>query len=92
VLDATPTECCTRRAPTASSRPADRRTAGRTADGAGGAQVGVPNSEPMPAVAAIASALQNVTRQAPVATFAPPACAATAPSSASEASEVPEIQ
>jgi hypothetical protein len=49
----------------------------------------VPNSAPTPAVTPIAMAPQNVTRIAPSRTLAPPACAARAPSSARNNSEVP---
>ena len=52
----------------------------------------VPNSAPTPAVAAIASAPQNVTRIAPSATPAPPARAANPPRSARNKSEVPETR
>ena len=47
----------------------------------------VPNALPIAAVAAIASAPQNVTRTAPRTTLAPPARAARAPSSARKSSE-----
>ena len=50
----------------------------------------VPNSAPTPAVAAMASAPQNVTRSAPTTIPAPPARAANAPRSARNNSEVPE--
>src|SRR5215467_10962166 len=46
-----------------------------------------PKSAPAPAVTAIAKAPQNVTRVAPVSTFAPPADAAHAPSAARKSSE-----
>ena len=49
----------------------------------------VPNSAPTPAVSAMARAPQNVTRNAPSFTLAPPACAANPPSSARNNSEVP---
>ena len=45
-------------------------------------QTTVPNSFPMPAVRAMASAPQNVTRAVPRRTFAPPALAPIAPNSA----------
>jgi len=48
-----------------------------------------PKSAPTPAVSAMARAPQNVTRIAPSRTLAPPACAANAPSSARNISEVP---
>jgi hypothetical protein len=51
-----------------------------------------PNREPTPAVIAIASAPQKVTRQAPSRALAPPARAAAAPSSARNSSELPAIQ
>ena len=44
---------------------------------------------PTPAVTAIASAPQNVTRVAPTVTPAPPVCAANPPRSARNANEVP---
>src|ERR1700737_132213 len=50
----------------------------------------VPNSDPTPAVSAMASAPQNVTRIAPIVTPAPPAYAANPPRSARNTSEVPE--
>ena len=53
------------------------------------AQTAVPKSFPTAAVTAMASALQNVTRIAPLSTLAPPARAATPPRSARNASEVP---
>jgi len=49
-----------------------------------------PNSNPTPAVSAMASAPQNVTRIAPIVTPAPPARAANPPRSARNTSEVPE--
>lgn len=49
------------------------------------------NNVPTPAVIAIASAPQNPTRHAPAKTPAPPAWAATAPSRARNARDVPEI-
>lgn len=49
----------------------------------------VPNSDPTPAVTAIARAPQNVTRKAPTITPAPPARAANPPRSARNTSEVP---
>jgi hypothetical protein len=49
----------------------------------------VPNSAPTPAVAAMARAPQKVTRIAPIIMPAPPACAANAPRSARNNSEVP---
>ena len=53
-------------------------------------QPSLPNSAPAPAVTAIASAPQNVTRIAPASTPAPPARAANPPSSARNANEVPD--
>lgn len=50
----------------------------------------VPNSDPTPAVRAMASAPQNVTRIVPIITAAPPARAASPPRRARNASEVPE--
>lgn len=55
-------------------------------------QATVPNSEPMPAVSAMASAPQNVTRMAPRITPAPPARAANPPRSARNTSEVPDTR
>ena len=52
----------------------------------------VPNSAPTPAVSAMARAPQNVTRNAPSFTLAPPACAARPPRSARNNSEVPETR
>lgn len=52
----------------------------------------VPNNAPMPAVTAMASAPQNVTRIAPTATPAPPARAANPPRSTRNTSEVPETR
>jgi len=52
----------------------------------------VPNSAPTPAVIAMASAPQNVTRIAPNVTPAPPTRAAKAPRSARKNSEVPETR
>ena len=52
----------------------------------------VPKSAPTPAVIAIASAPQNVTRVAPAATPAPPTCAANPPRSARKKSENPETR
>src|ERR1700686_5907417 len=52
----------------------------------------VPNNHPTPAVAAIASAPQNVTRIAPTVTPAPPARAANPPRAARNTSEVPETR
>jgi hypothetical protein len=49
----------------------------------------VPKNAPAPAVTAMASAPQNVTRIAPAATGAPPARAANPPSSARNTSDVP---
>src|SRR5207248_3724484 len=49
----------------------------------------VPNSVPTPAVTAIASAPQNVTRIAPTSTPAPPARAASAPRSVRNTNDVP---
>ena len=48
------------------------------------------NSHPTPAVTAMASAPQNVTRIAPIATLAPPARAAKPPRSARNINEVTE--
>ena len=56
------------------------------------AQSVVPNSEPMPAVRAIARALQNVTRQAPVEHAGAADVRGDAPSAARKASDMPEIQ
>src|SRR5665213_3513566 len=55
-----------------------------------GTHATVPKSVPTPAVTAIASAPQNVTRIAPPVTGAPPACAARPPRNARNSSEVPE--
>jgi hypothetical protein len=52
----------------------------------------VPNRAPTPAVSAMARAPQNVTRNAPSFTLAPPACAARPPRSARNNSEVPETR
>jgi len=52
----------------------------------------VPNSAPTPAVTAIASAPQNVTRNAPEATLAPPTRAAIPPSSAKKNNDVPDTR
>ena len=52
----------------------------------------VPNSDPTPAVSAMASAPQNVTRIAPIVTPAPPARAAKPPRSARNTSEDPETK
>ena len=52
----------------------------------------VPKSAPMPAVTAIASAPQNVTRIAPTVTPAPPARAANPPRSVRNTNEVPETR
>ena len=52
----------------------------------------VPKSAPTPAVIAIASAPQNVTRIAPAVTPAPPTRAANPPRSARKNSEVPETR
>jgi len=52
----------------------------------------IPNSAPTPAVTAIASAPQNVTRIAPPATLAPPARAAIPPSSARKNKDVPDTK
>src|ERR1035438_2658760 len=49
----------------------------------------VPNSQPTPAVIAMASAPQKVTRIAPVIILAPPACAARPPRSARNSNDVP---
>ena len=51
-----------------------------------------PNSAPTPAVIAIASAPQKVTRHAPTRAPAPPTRAATAPSKARKTSDVPDTQ
>src|ERR1019366_6704178 len=65
----------------------------RTKGGAPGpAHATVPNSDPTPAVSAMASAPQNVTRIAPIVTLAPPAGAATPLRSARNTSEVPETR
>src|ERR1700687_3091154 len=56
------------------------------------AQATVPNSHPTPAVSAMASAPQNVTRIAPIVTPAPPARAANPPRRARNSSEVPETR
>ena len=48
----------------------------------------VPNSRPIPAVGAIASAPQNVTRHAPATAGAPPVSAAAAPSTARNTNEL----
>ena len=50
----------------------------------------VPKSAPTPAVSAMASAPQNVTRTAPLATPAPPTRAATPPRSARNTSDAPD--
>jgi mannan endo-1,4-beta-mannosidase len=55
-------------------------------------QTAVPNSAPTPAVTAIASAPQNVTRIAPAATLAPPTRAAIPPSSARKNKDVPDTK
>jgi CRP-like cAMP-binding protein len=55
-------------------------------------QTTAPNSAPTPAVMAIARAPQNETRHAPAMTPAPPARAATAPSEARNASDMPDTQ
>lgn len=52
----------------------------------------VPNKAPTPAVIPMASAPQNVTRIAPGKISAPPARAASAPSSARKSSEVPDTE
>ena len=52
----------------------------------------VPNRVPTPAVTAMASAPQNVTRIAPTVTPAPPARAANPPRSARNANEVHETR
>src|ERR1019366_6097748 len=51
----------------------------------------VSNKAPAPAVTAIASAPQKVTRAAPFSTLAPPAQAAIPPSRASEINEAPAM-
>jgi hypothetical protein len=61
-------------------------------DCGGHAHATVPNSAPTPAVSAMASAPQNVTRIAPIVTPAPPARAANPPRRARNASEVPETR
>jgi hypothetical protein len=48
-----------------------------------------PNNAPTPAVSAIASAPQNVTRTAPIVRLAPPANAASPPSAARKSSDDP---
>src|SRR5678815_5531232 len=53
-------------------------------------QTTVPKSDPTPAVIAMASAPQNVTRMAPFHTPAPPTPAAMPPRSARNRSDVPE--
>jgi mannan endo-1,4-beta-mannosidase len=55
-------------------------------------QTAVPNSAPTPAVTAIASAPQNVTRIAPAATLAPPTRAAIPPRSARKNKDVPDTR
>ena len=57
-----------------------------------GPYTGPPNSAPTPAVMAMASAPQKVTRHAPTSTPAPPVCAATPPSRAKNTSAVPATQ
>ena len=52
----------------------------------------VPKSAPTPAVIAMASAPQNVTRIAPARTPAPPTCAASPPRSARKNREDPETR
>jgi len=52
----------------------------------------MPNSDPTPAVTAIARAPQNVTRNAPTIIPAPPARAANPPRSARKTSEVTETK
>ena len=52
----------------------------------------VPNNQPTPAVTAIASAPQNVTRIAPMVTPAPPTRAANPPRSARNTREVPDTR
>jgi hypothetical protein len=54
-------------------------------------QTTAPNSAPTPAVIAIASAPQKVTRHAPIRTPAPPARAATAPNKARKKNAVADI-
>ena len=56
------------------------------------AHAAVPNSHPTPAVRAIASAPQNVTRIAPIVTPAPPARAANPPRNARNTSDVTEMR
>ena len=51
-----------------------------------------PNSHPTPAVSAMASAPQNVTRIAPLTILAPPTRAASPPRSARNTSEVAETR
>lgn len=70
-------------------RNGDARRPGAVRVGAAG-QTTAPNSEPTPAVIAIASAPQKATRHAPASMPAPPARAATAPSTARNTIEVPE--
>ena len=69
----------------------DRAPAGRSLR-TGCAHTVAPNSAPTPAVIAIASAPQAVTRHAPTAMLDPPTRAATAPSMARNRSELPASQ
>jgi hypothetical protein len=57
-----------------------------------GAQTAAPNQAPTPAVIAIASAPQKVTRQAPGSRGAPPTRAAMVPNSAKKISAIAETQ